>query len=441
MFGQILLKATRLSKNANFLSAILTVATLLGAACSGTTTTMAPTTSGIDCMGAASGDEITMLYSWSGAEEARLNKILKPLVTACGIVFKPESTRDRSRLDTKLQAGAPPDVAFCCVSQLAQYEDQLISMDKLGAHSENYQASFTNPGTVNGKWLSLPVKFDIKSIIWYSPAVFAAKGYHVPATWAELESLVEKMKAKGDVPWSMGLESREATGWTGSDFIQDILLVQQRPDYVLGLIDGSIAYDDEGVKQAYETYGKWAKDPAYTVGGAKGTVSTPFLDAIYKPFNAPPEAMMVKQSGFAGGEIAVKFPDLQYGVDYDFFPMPDAQGLQIGATYMMAFRDKPAVRALVAYLSSDLGGADWARASFDLSPNKGAAGNYTDLALVKKGVILANARRVTPDLGDSIPGGFTQAEWRAIVNFISGGDLAHELKAAAEVQAAALGSR
>jgi len=28
----------------------------------------------------------------------------------------------------------------------------------------------------------------------------------------------------------------------------------------MGIIDGSIPYNDEGVRNAYEIYGKWAKD-------------------------------------------------------------------------------------------------------------------------------------------------------------------------------------
>ena len=115
------------------------------------------------------------------------------------------------------------------------------------------------------------------------------------------------------VPFALGFESGDATGWTGTDFIQDIMLVQQGPDYVMGLISGEIPYNDDGVKQAYETYGKWAKDNKYTVGGATGTVSTPFLDAIFKVFSDPPEAMMVKQSGFAGGESVKQCPDLVDG--------------------------------------------------------------------------------------------------------------------------------
>ena len=58
---------------------------------------------------------------------------------------------------------------------------------------------------------------------------------------------------------------------------------------------------------------------------------------------------MVKQSGFAGGEVAKQFPDLQQGTDYDFFVMPGIQGLQGSVEPMMAFADTPAVQALVAY--------------------------------------------------------------------------------------------
>jgi alpha-glucoside transport system substrate-binding protein len=392
----------------------------------------------IDCMGAQSGDTISMLYQWSGVEEASLNTILKPLADKCGITLKPESTRDQALLDTRVQAGTPPDIAFWNVAQLVQYKDKLFAMDQLSANKSNYADFFVNPGTVDGKWLGLPVKADVKTIIWYSPVVFQAKGYDVPKTWDDLNALVEKMVANGDVPWSMGFESGDATGWSGSDFIQDILLVQQGPQYVLDLISGKVPYNDAGVKQAYETYGKWATDPKYTVGGAQGTLSTAFLDAVYKPFSDPPEAMMVKQSGFAGGEIAKKFPDLKQGTDYDFFVVPGAQGLQGGADWMMAFSDKPAVKALVAYLSSELGGANWAKASFGLSPNKGAAGNYTDPALQKLGEALATTQGFTPDIGDTIPGGFGKAEWTAIVNYVNGQDLDTQLANVAKAQAEAL---
>ena len=87
---------------------------------------------GIDCMGAKSGDKVSLLYQWSGAEEESLNAILKPLVDACGIVLAPEASRDQALLDTRVQAGTPPDVAFAHPTQLILYKDKLKALDSLG---------------------------------------------------------------------------------------------------------------------------------------------------------------------------------------------------------------------------------------------------------------------------------------------------------------------
>jgi alpha-glucoside transport system substrate-binding protein len=394
----------------------------------------------IDCKGASAGDEVSVLYPWSGAEEEKFNEVVAPLVEACGIVIVPESSRDQALLDTRVQAGTPWDVVFWpTTGPVSQYGDQLTPLGDAGGDASNYEDYWVNLGSSGGNWVAVPVKADIKSIVWYSPLSFEAAGYSVPTTFEELQTLTDQMVADGNVPWSAGFESGDATGWTASDFIQDILLATQGPDYVLGIIDGSVPYDDAGVAAAYEIYAGWAADPAYAVGGAEGSLSTPFLDAIYKPFADPPEAMMVKQSGFAGGEIAVQFPELEYGTDYDFFAFPGAQGMQGGADWMMVFNPSPAAQALVAYITSAAGGEHWANVGFDLTPNSAGAGNYADVQLAKKGDALASASGFTPDIGDSIPSGFGSAEWTAIVDVVSGAsEIPAALSAAAAVQAEAV---
>lgn len=394
--------------------------------------------SDIDCMGAKAGDQLTVVYQWSGAEEEKINAIFKPLIDACGIKIVAESTRDAAVLDTKVQS-TPPDILFWpTTAPLNLYADKLKDMSVLGASSDNYAKFWIDLGSADGKWFAVPVKADIKSIVWYSPAQFAAFGYQVPTTSEELDALVEKMVADGNVPWSMGMESGAATGWTGSDFIQDIMLAQQGPEFVMKLISGEVAYDDPGVVQAYQTYAKWASDAKYTVGGADGTVNTGFLDAIYKVFADPAEAMLVKQSGFAGGEIVKQYATLEYGKDFDFFPFPGAKGMQGGADYMMAFNDSPAAKALIAFITGAKGAETWAAAGFDLSPNKLANDKYTDTQLAKKAAALASAAGFTPDLGDTIPAPFGEAEWKAIVEIVQGGDIATALASAAAAQAEAL---
>ncbi len=403
------------------------------------TPTAAPTASGtIDCGGAKQGDTITVLYQWTGNEESLFNNIMAPFVAACGVKIQATSTRDAAVLDTKVKS-TPPDVLFWpTTSPLTLYPDKLKDLSTLGVDPANYADYWVKMGTVSGKLLALPAKTDIKTIIWYSPAQFSANGYTVPTTLDELNTLVEKMVANGQVPWAMGFESGAATGWTGSDFIQDLLLAQKGPDYVNGIIDGSVPYNDPGVLAAYQLYFKWASDPKYTVGGANGTVNTNFADALLQPFSDPPKAMMVKQSGFAGDNIAKQFPKLKQGVDYDFFVFPGAQGLQGGADWLMAFSDKPAVKAVVAYLSSPMGGANWAKETFGLSPNKGATGNYTDPALQKLDKALSTTKGFTPDIGDTIPGGFGSAEFKGVTDFVNGGDVDKILADLAAKQAEAL---
>ncbi|HZW03389.1 MAG TPA: hypothetical protein VFF68_05660, partial [Anaerolineaceae bacterium] len=189
-----------------------------------------------------------------------------------------------------------------------------------------------------------------------------------------------------------------------------------------------------------ETYGQWARDPQYTIGGPDGVLSTDFNDAILAVFQDPPQALMVKQSGFAAGTITAAMPDLEYGVDFDFFQIPEIQGLQGGTDWMMAFSDEPAVQALFAYLSSEAGAQAWAEVGFDITPNLAAEGAFADEALAKRADLLYNAETLVPDLGDAIPGGFGSAEWTAIIEYVSGGELDQVLQGPTQAQQEALGA-
>jgi alpha-glucoside transport system substrate-binding protein len=410
-----------------------------------TPTTMPPTAPAataapsIDCKGAASGDTLSVVYQWTGTEEESFNTIIKPFETACGITVNAQSTRDAAVLDTLVKS-TPPDVLFWPdLSPLKLYTAQLLPLDTVGGDQSNYASYWITMGTVSGKWLAIPVKADPKSIIWYSPTQFKALGYTVPTTFADLQTLVEKMVTDGQVPWSMGYNNGgSADGWTGSDFIQDMLLATQGPDYVNKIIAGTVPYNDPGVVAVYQIYQKWASDAKYTIGGADGTVNTPFLDAIYKVFSNPPQALMVKQSGFAGASIASQYPALVYGTDYDFFQFPGAQGLQGGADFMYAFSNKPAAQALIAYLTSALGGQNWAAANFSLSPNKNAVGNYTDPQEIKFSEMLANTTGFTFDIGDALGAPFNTAEWKGIVDIVQGADITTTLATVAAAQTASI---
>ncbi len=399
------------------------------------TATTAPAAA-IDCKGAASGDTLTVVYEWSGNEQNQFNAIMKPLTDACGIKINATTTRDPAVLDTMVKS-TPPDIVFWPdLSPMKLYTSMLKPLDTVGGDKSNYADFWITLGSANNQWLAVPAAIDVKSMIWYSPARFAALGYTVPTTFADLQTLVDKMAADGNIPWSTGLNNGgSADGWPGTDFIQDILLATKGPDYVNGIIAGTTPYNDQGVIDAYTIYQKWASDPKYTVGGANGSVNTPFLDAIYKVFQPNPQAMMVKQSGFAGGAIATQFPTLKYGTDYDFFAFPGVQGVQGGGDFMMAFSDKPAAQALVAYVTSAAGGQNWAANNFHLTANKAGQGKYTDPLELKLGDVLANATAFTFDIGDALGAPFNEAEFKGVISIVQGANIKTTLDTIAAAQA------
>ena len=383
----------------------------------------------IDCFG-GEGSEISLLAVWAGDEEARLVEIFQPLIDACDITFTYEGTRDLAAvLATRVEGGNAPDVTMMpSVGSLTQYKDKLVSLADLGANLDNYSASWLALGTVDGEVLGVFVKSDIKSIVWYSPLVFEAEGYAVPTTWEEFVALVDQIKADGGVPLSMGMESGGATGWTGTDFVQDIMLRTQGLDFVNGLALHDTAWNDPGVLETWKLYGSWASDSAYALGGAQGTVSTGFIDAINAVFSDPPQAYMVKQSGFGGGVAMGQYPELEFGTDVDFFVIPEMDGsapvMQVGGDAMAVFNDTPAVRAFVAYLTSGQGGQAWAASGFDLSPNEKATGEYyADPIAAAKANALVNASAVSFDVGDLLLSGLNMSEFEAITEYVSGGDL------------------
>ncbi len=143
---------------------------------------------------------------------------------------------------------------------------------------------------------------------------------------------------------------------------------------------------------------------------------------------------MVKQSGFAGGSIATQYPNLKYGTDYDFFQFPGVKGLQGGADFMMAFSNKPAAQALVAYVTSAVGGANWAKANFSITPNKGGNGVATDPQEIKFSQMLASTTGFTFDIGDALGAPFNDAEWKGIVSIVQGGDITSTLTGVAAAQ-------
>lgn len=80
----------------------------------------------------------------------------------------------------------------------------------------------------------------------------------------------------------------------------------------------------------------------------------------------------------------------------------------------------------------------WASVGFDLTPNAKGNASYTSEEAMKKAELLSSASGFTPDIGDSIPGGFGSAEFKGISDYVNGSDLTTVLDSIAAAQSDAL---
>ena len=97
----------------------------------------APAMAAIDCAGAQSGDELHVMYQWSGAEEENINTIFKPLVDACGIKIVAESTRDAAVLETKGESTPPGGVFWATKAPVEPDTDKFKDPTGLGGRGEH----------------------------------------------------------------------------------------------------------------------------------------------------------------------------------------------------------------------------------------------------------------------------------------------------------------
>ena len=133
-------------------------------------------------------------------------------------------------------------------------------------------------------------RYSVKSLVWYPKDDFEAAGYKVPTTWDELIALSDQIKADGDTPWCIGIESQAATGWPATDWMEDVLLRTTSLENYDAWVAGTLPFSSPEVKHAAEIIGDiWFKD-GYVYGGRDAIASTFFGDAPTPMFETRPSA-------------------------------------------------------------------------------------------------------------------------------------------------------
>lgn len=388
---------------------------------------------------------VTVLGVWGGSELDNFREAVYPFTEETGIGMAFEGTRDLAAvLTTRVEAGNPPDLAIlpnpgqlyelAAAGKLVPL-DSFLDVDQL---KKDYGESWIELASYDGHLYGIFYKVAVKSLVWYNPKAFEAKGYEIPTTWDELIALSDQIVADGGTPWCIGLESGAASGWPGTDWIEDIMLRTAGPEIYDKWVRHEIPWTDENVKKAWELFGQIARNEDYVYGGTTGVLSTNFGDSPAPMFDEPPGCYMHRQASFITGF----FPEgLKAGEDYNFFPFPPIEekwgvpALVAGDVIVM-FNDTPEARKLVEYLASPKPQEIWAEKGGFISANKKVSLDaYPDELTRNMAKIIVEAKVARFDGSDLMPAAVGAGSfWKGVLDYVGGADLDEVLQ---EIEASA----
>ncbi len=374
---------------------------------------------------------VTVLGVVVGEQQDRLEEALVPFEEKTGIEVKYEGTDAfATLLPVRVEAGDAPDVAMFPQPGLMQdfaKSGKLIPVTDFmepSALEAAYPEEWLQLATVDDKPYGVWYRASVKSLVWFNPEAFAAKGYKVPKNWTELIALSDKIVADGETPWCLGMESGDATGWVGTDWVEDIMLRTAGPEVYDQWTSHEIPFNAPPVKAAFEKFGEVVRKPKYISGGAVSVIGTPFGDSPKGLFNDPPRCYLHRQANFISSFFS---SDVTPGENVDVFPFPEIDaknGLPIlvaGDVFGM-FNDTPEAQALMQYLATPEPHEIWAKSGGFISPHKEVPLEaYPDDVAKKQAEILANAEAIRFDGSDLMPGAVgTGSFWSGIVDFVNG---------------------
>lgn len=373
--------------------------------------------------------EVDILGIWGADELESFEAMAAPYEDRGGSVNFTGTRNITADLTLRVEGGNPPDIAIPAEIGLFNRFASEGLLTPLSACEgledlvrDKYPQGFIDLGTVDGELYGFFMKADTKGTIWYNPAVFEENDVDpldADSSFDDLVELTNQLREAGITPWSMGVESAEASGWAGTDWLQQIILNEAGEDVYDGLIDGSIPFTDDRVKAAWESWGELALGDGNTVqGGGTGINATNFQDATYPPFQDPPQAAMVYLGGFAGGFITTQFPDATAGEDYDFFTFPGG-GITGSANIVYAFNDDPATCSFLLHLASGETQQIWVERGGFTSVNSDVSMDaYPDDVARKQAEQLLDAELFRFDLDDAIGGALQSAYFQGVTEFL-----------------------
>ena len=394
-------------------------------------------------LSAAAAQSVTVFGAFTDASEVdAVNAGFAQLEEQTGIDIVYEGASDFEILvNTRIEAGDPPDIA--CFPQpglMNRFSDRIVDVTSFIPREtleERYLPGLVDIATAydgSDKVLGVWMRVVVKSLVWYSPQMFDDFGYEVPETWDELTALSEQIVADGGVPWSVSMESGAATGWVGTDWIEDILLrTTSLENYDAFTVPASpeerLMFSSPEVTRAWQLMGDVMLQDDYVLGGQDRILGVSFFDTGVPIVED--QAFMTKMGSFMPPWLGDRLADLEIAPDGDLwyfaFPAIDEEygnPVLISGDVCSMFVDTPEARQVMEYMTQPEFLQPGIEAGVFVSPV--ASVDPSVYREQERGLaeILANADSVRFDGSDLQPAQVGAGSfWQGIVDYIQGGDL------------------
>jgi alpha-glucoside transport system substrate-binding protein len=282
---------------------------------------------------------------------------------------------------TKIQAGNTPDIAYIpqpgVVAQMESLGavkplDSVVDMASLKA---NMVPGMLDAGTINGKLYGLLGSANVKGLVWYDKAAWAAGGWSIPTSIPAFETELAAMKAKGGTaPWCMGVNSTGSAGWPATDWFEILMMKDYGPTVYNEWVTHKVKFASPQVENVANQFSQFLFTPGYTYGGQSAIDSTGFDVAGNGLFTTPAHCYMYMQGSFITGFFPKAIQSsLDSSVGVFGFPPATAGGdnpIEGGGDMITMLNDTPNVETVVKLLSQPQIGNDAAPTSSFISPFK-----------------------------------------------------------------------
>ncbi len=314
--------------------------------------------------GDLSGKEVNIYASILSPELEMYEAAFVPFEECTGANLKFEGSAEfEAQLKVREKAGNPPDIALIPQPGLLANQVATGSVKKPSAQveknvDENWTPDWKAYGSVDGVFYAPPNSSNMKSLVWYSPSMFADNGWTIPTSWDELKTLSDTIAASGvvDKPWCAGIGSGDATGWPATDWLEDVMLRVNGPEVYDQWLNHEIPFNDPKVAAALDEVGAFLKNDKYVNGGygdVKSIASTTFQDGGLTILDGT--CAMHRQATF----YASQFPEgTTVAEDGDVFAFylpaadPATKPVLGGGEFITAYADRPEVVAAQEWLST-----------------------------------------------------------------------------------------